>query len=62
MLKDRVEIYIYTHTHNTHIHTYIFVGFFEVFVKAVIENQMACPQMVMYLHLLRGPMPLCVCQ
>lgn len=53
-VKDRVEIYI-------DLSIYIFEGVFEVFVKAIVENQMTCPQMVMYPYLLRGLTSVCVC-
>lgn len=37
---------------------YIFWGVLEVFVKAIVENQIF-PQMVMYPHLLQGPRAVC---
>lgn len=52
-VKDRVEIYI-------DLSIYIFEGVFEVFVKAIVENQMTYPQMIMYPHLSQRP-HICVC-
>lgn len=37
----------------------IFLGVLEVFDKAIVENQMIYPQMVMYPHLLQGPIAAC---
>lgn len=51
-VKDRFEICI-------DVSIYIFWGVLEVFVKAIVENQMIFPQMVMYPHLLQGPIAVC---
>lgn len=50
-VKDRVDTY-----------THIYMGGGEVFFKAIVENQMTCLQKVMYLHLFRGRMPMCMFQ
>ena len=54
-VKDKVNLYIY-------LSVFFLGGAGGSFVKAVVENQMTTPQMVMYPHLLRGPVPMCVCQ
>lgn len=50
MLNIRLKVYIYS-----------FVFFGKFLFKAIVKNQMACPHIVVSVHL-RGPMPIFMCQ